>query len=93
MNFLVELMKVRKVHPLVIFFEAHDFFEIRVHELNIARTFLNCSHQVGDTIYMGDVPDFVQEYCFELLAKTCEPLEVKEYGKHKKGQSGEEPVS
>lgn len=73
--FMQVLNKLKPVHPIVIFFQALDYFEARVDNDTVNDIFARCCRDdVNGKRYLVTIPDGVNQYCQAVL-DGAEPLE------------------
>ena len=79
---LNEVCVCHNLHPIEVFRLALDFHEIRRHPQTIAQYFVSCCEKKPNGDYtLVFLPDFVRDYCLDVLAKrTTIPEFQKQIG-------------
>ena len=87
MNPFVTLLAKRKCPPLLIFWEAMNYYEKRISRQAVVELFDSCCEQdteAPDQTVLTKVPDFVMDYCLDCLAGKMKPLKMKMKGGYHK---------
>jgi hypothetical protein len=72
--------KKEQVSPLQVFFLAYERIEPKKTEEEIAKIFLcNCKPLNNRHLLLVDMPELVEDYCLDILAKRIKMPPPKEY--------------
>ena len=76
MSIFVEVSTALRIHPGWLFKLAYDYAEVRMNARNMRELYQQYCEQdtKGDVIVLQEVPDLVEDYCIDLMAKRCNPI-------------------
>ena len=78
MKLLRKVLRLRNTHPAIIFWEAANYIEWRIAEPMLGKFFIKFCGQREDGAYvLMRTPDFVDDYCLDVLAGRAKPLAYK----------------
>jgi len=78
MQALLAVLGKFNMNPVEVFRNAFHYAEIRKSNKRMQQTFVNCCVKVDGKFVLECVPEFVQDYCLDLLTgRTQKPKEVK----------------
>jgi hypothetical protein len=78
MEALMKLLIVRKCHPVILFWEAINYYERRMAQEALGKLFMVYCEKLEDgSINLLGVPDWVENYCLDVLASRATPMEMK----------------
>jgi len=76
MKCFLAVLNLTNKHPALIFWQAVCYWEIRVSKPRLGKIlFSYCEKQKKEDI-LTDVPQFVEDYCLDVLAGRCQPMKI-----------------
>lgn len=81
MEAFLRLLTQSKRHPVLIFWYAACYYDQWLSEKALGRLFKShCELQEGGSIIVVSVPDFVEDYCVEVLSGRIKLPSTKQIG-------------
>ena len=79
MHSFLLLFAKRNCHPVILFWEAFCYYEMRVHQEWVGQYFLTFCDKGKDkgVFNLLEVPNFVEDYCIDVLAKRAKPMRIR----------------
>jgi hypothetical protein len=74
--FQILLMRTKK-HPVLLFWEAMAYNEIRMSQRNCGLYFKKFTEPTENGFEVTSVPEFVENYCLDVLAKRTKPMRLQ----------------
>ena len=73
MKTLLAVLSKFNMNPVEVFRNAFHYAEIRKSKSAMQRTFVNCCVKIDGKYILDCVPEFVQDYCLDLLTGRTKP--------------------
>jgi len=72
------VVTLRQIHPVIIFWEAINYYEMRMHQQTLGHYFRKfCQvNNKSHSFVVVSVPEFVENYCLDYLAGRAKPLTI-----------------